>query len=401
MNIKKTTVLSPVLGRFQQSFIFALVPALIAVISSVSVIGFSSLSAPGLVVALAITIIGVVAGGWCISKHRQILAAVTSSSRSQGGLVSLPRDQGLDELCLQTFPIWSRHVESARAQTEQSISELTERFAVLVQRLETTVATSRQAGGDNSSENTVVSIFVSAETALQSVVDSLRTTQQGRADMLDEVRVLTNYTEELKNMASEVAAIAGQTNLLALNASIEAARAGNAGRGFSVVADEVRNLSTLSSNTGKNMAEKVNVINDAISSAFNVAEQATIEDSQVLSRSEASISEVLTTFKRIVDELAESAEIMQQEGCGIRTEIEEMLVALQFQDRTSQILAQVCANLDELNVTLQHQNDQSDSSFDVAGWLEVMEKGYAMLEQRINHSGNSSAKADEPEITFF
>ncbi|WP_414691097.1 methyl-accepting chemotaxis protein, partial [Noviherbaspirillum sp.] len=91
--------------------------------------------------------------------------------------------------------------------------------------------------------------------------------------MLDKVRCLEQFVDELKAMADDVKTIAAQTNLLALNAAIEAARAGETGRGFAVVAKEVRNLSTLSGDTGKRIAEKVQVISDAILGACQVAQE--------------------------------------------------------------------------------------------------------------------------------
>jgi len=314
--------------------------------------------------------------------------------------------KGLDELCVTALPIWNRHLETARNQTEEALNALTLRFAALVERLETTLATSRQASGQGGGHEGAGAVFNRSEQSLTKVVGVLRTTQQGRMAILDEIRTLTHYTEELKGMATEVAAIAGQTNLLALNAAIEAARAGEAGRGFAVVADEVRKLSTLSSNTGQNMTEKVTVINDAIAKAFRVAEQSAANDGEVLGQSEESIRLVMRDFTGMVDGLSRATGIMQEEGVGIRQEIEDMLVALQFQDRTSQMLAQVQGNLTDLEKTVRVQqaaseNGQRVAPIDVRAWLDKMEKSYAMLEQRVNHSGQRTQANTQPEITFF
>jgi methyl-accepting chemotaxis protein len=162
----------------------------------------------------------------------------------------------IDDFAQQITPAWSKHIEMSRHEMEVAISQLTQRFSAITVNLDNAL----NAGGA-SVNNSDGDIFVTSNQCLQQVVNSLETALQENLVVLTHIRSLSGYIEELKNMATEVARIAGQTNLIALNAAIEAARAGEAGRGFAVVADEVRKLSNLSGETGKMIGTKVEQIN--------------------------------------------------------------------------------------------------------------------------------------------
>lgn len=383
--------------------IFTLLPMFVGITAGISVFLFSATSTAGFVSGILLAIAGI-GSGWWGGKTHQLLVKHAEKMATEKAIEKLQDNEnhyGLDELCLNTLPIWGRHIETARSQTEEAVAALTVRFATVAQRLDATISASRETGGNED----MMTMFSSSEKTLQSVVDSLRHSQQSRAAILEEVRVLTNYTEELKQMTDQVSAISEQTNLLALNAAIEAARAGEAGRGFAVVADEVRKLSTMSSATGKDMAEKVNVINKTIGKASDVAENSSIEDETALQSSETGIEKVLSGFTEIVEKLTESSVIMQEEGDGIKREIEDMLAALQFQDRTSQMLTHVCGNVGEMEIAIKETCDgtvcNKDFKFDPDEWLENMKKSYATEEQHMNHSGQSSDSQSDPELTFF
>jgi len=362
-------------------------------------------------VAVLFLLSAVALGWWLARRHNILLDSAVERALSQARSDDAARNDaakvnGLEEVCLEAVPIWSRQIETSRVQTEDAILALSSRFTGIYANLEAAVNASKSAAGEMAGGGTggVMAVLDQSRVELTSVIDSLKASQHSRNEMLLQVRGLTKYTGELRAMATEVAEIASRTNLLALNAAIEAARAGEAGRGFAVVADEVRKLSSLSSDTGKNMSSKVDIINNAISSVFKIAENTSDEDLKSVANSESTIQHVMDHFHKVTSHLTQSAQLLQQENNGIKTEMADVLVSMQFQDRVSQILSHVRNNMDRLHQHLLQYRQDGDSShgnINAKEWLAEMELNYATQEQRSIHVGEKSVKVEKQETTFF
>lgn len=385
-------------------------PLLVGVVGGAALLGSGGMSAASLGGAVALLGFSAALGWWMSRHYRTTVAARVAAARleaeqRQRTAAARQQVQGLEQVCGEVLPILAKQVEVARSQSEDAITTLTARFSGIVNDLDKALAASHSASGEESGG--ALDVLRHSERELATVIKYLKSALVSRSEMLAAVRGLTSYNDELKNMATEVAAIAAQTNLLALNAAIEAARAGEAGRGFAVVADEVRKLSSLSSETGKRMANKVEVINAAIQSVSSAAESSAVHDQEAVNDSEQAIEGVLSSFNGLTSQLTQSSEVLRAESIVIHNKIADSLVALQFQDRVSQILVHVRANLDELHQELGRYQQARNShgqpqAMQVGLWLAEMEKTYTTSEQRsIHQGGKAGAQAEAAEITFF
>lgn len=302
-------------------------------------------------------------------------------------------------------PVWAGHLESSRSQMEAAVGSLAQRFGAIVQRLDQTAGISAGAGAGGA--EALGRVYTEGEAELGAVVHSLQQAMQSKAHLLDEVRQLARFIAELKQMASDVGQIAQHTNLLAINAAIAAAHAGDAGRGFAVVAQEVRKLSAQSGEAGRRIAETVDAVSGAIVSTQSSAEAAAIDEARTVEQSRSTISHVLDRLRGTTDAMAAAGEQLRQESLGIKGEVTEALVQLQFQDRVGQVLAHVKASIDSLPATADaaragYETEGRLEVPDAAAFLRALEATYAMADERALHHGQAAAPAaPAEEVTFF
>jgi methyl-accepting chemotaxis protein len=389
-----STALSAV-KSLDQRYAHLLYPAAIGMTGGAAILVAGGLSWTGGILAVSLAAAGAAASFRLNMRHHAFRESVGDYLRSQRNFSE------------KIAPVWSGHIETSREQMETAISELTQDFSRIVDQLDGAVHSAGTATGSiEDRENGLVAVFDHSKKQLGEVVASQRMAMHSMTTMLEKVQGLDKFIVELQGMATEVAKIAAQSNLLALNAAIEAARAGEMGRGFAVVAKEFRMLSNQSGETGKHIAEKVGIISEAILTTCKAAEESVRQEDGAMLESEHTINAVLDEFRKITDALQESSRLLKDESVGIKDEIGQALVQLQFQDRVNQILTQVKTNIEHLPSYLTESSDQFCAGGDLqpldpAPLLLEMKKSYVMSDQRAVHRGDKVVARDESEITFF
>jgi methyl-accepting chemotaxis protein len=132
-------------------------------------------------------------------------------------------------------------------------------------------------------------------TSLEDVVQNITTSSSKEQDMAHKIGSVVTQTEQIKGVLEMIKDIADQTNLLALNAAIEAARAGEHGRGFAVVADEVRKLAE---RTQKSLAE--------IDVTIGVIVQGVMDLSDSMNYNAKQIEQIATGAQTVMDKASQT-----------------------------------------------------------------------------------------------
>lgn len=220
-----------------------------------------------------------------------------------------------------------------------SLQQMAERVKSIVNIVHQTESNSRET----------VSLSLSGREAVQKVANEIEDISSTVANTVQQVNLLDQTAKEIGTIINVIRSISDQTNLLALNAAIEAARAGEAGRGFAVVADEVRQLAQ---RTGDATGEIETMI------------------SQVQTNTEASVTAMETTVPKVERGLVltkEASKLLDEIQQQANSSMENVLQVVNLTSKQESTIGDIKDSVTELDhmskdtsMSLKESSEQAD-----------------------------------------
>jgi methyl-accepting chemotaxis protein len=277
-------------------------------------------------------------------------------------------------------------IRSLFAESIRSLQASFKELDGLIQSQQRQVTELLSTVGGGSGKGSVESFLEELGPLLRSLTEILTNVTDKGADGARRVDALTNDLGETFRLLRNFETVEAQTNMLALNATIEAARAGDQGRAFGVVAQEVRNLSKSSKELNGRISEQLSRARARMADVRQLLVESVPEDSASARQSRERIDDLLARLdavdQRMVDGLAQiervSHEVAERVAVAVR--------ALQFEDIVGQLLGCMDRRLERLETALQGlqavaaspESESEALSSRLQGQLDEMVRSYSV-----------------------
>jgi len=187
---------------------------------------------------------------------------------------------------------------------------------------------------------------------LRQFVDSVVENSRLAMSLVEMTDRINKQMSEVRGMLGEIEGISKQTNLLALNAAIEAARAGEAGRGFAVVADEVRDLSGRTNHFSQQIRGSLTKMQTTIEATEQAINQMAAQDMTFALTSKSDVEQAMSGINEMNRRTGETVSELNAIADQVEVSVNQAIMSLQFQDMVTQLLCHVGRRLELIDEIL-------------------------------------------------
>lgn len=303
---------------------------------------------------------GIVVGIW---RFAQPSAAATSAAKDTELNAEIARvELGVADLVSHMEALLAGVVDEMRADLRQIQNLVSDAVGTLqgsfnglndqsITQQKTVTALIDQMHSDQEEQAYHVSISdFAAETdsVLRHFVDYVVSTSSNSMEMVERINEVVEKMRQANDLLNDVKLIADQTNLLALNAAIEAARAGEAGRGFAVVADEVRKLSLRSDRFNDEIREVIHSSMENINGAREAIGKLASQDMNFAIRSKTKVNSMMEHIQELNESVEQALGDVSASSAQIDVLVGNAVRSLQFEDLVVQLTVYSEHHLDRI-----------------------------------------------------
>ena len=229
----------------------------------------------------------------------------------------------------------SAQIEQSDRGAAESAQRLSEAATAMNEMNATVQEVARNAGSASAASAETKEKAEAGAQVVEKAVHSIEEVHQMSLDLKEDMTQLNEYAQDITRIMGVISDIADQTNLLALNAAIEAARAGEAGRGFAVVADEVRKLAEKTMSSTNDVGNAIKAIQESTAKSMSGVDNAVErigEATELANQSGQALQEIVATVEATGDQVNAIATASEEQSAASE-EINQSIVQVNDMSR--------------------------------------------------------------------